>query len=171
MRDLEARVERLEAIAAIQALKARYTACADAKYTADRTRQPPTALAAAAAGQADCFAEDAVWEAADSFGGALEGRAALAEWFARPPWRFALHLYAGLEIEVDGDVATGRWRLWQVAAAEDASEPVLLVAITHETYRREADGTWRIARMRFEQLHTVPLAEGALAALAVAGSY
>jgi len=164
MTDLVERVGRLEAIAAIQALKARYTAFADAKYNADRSLRPAALLAAAAQGQAACFTEDAVWEADDRFGGDMHGRDRLAEWFATPPWRFALHLYAAPEFTFfDRDRASARWRLWQIAARPSEPDALLLVAVTEEHYRRQSTGGWLIERMRFNQLHTLPLPGTALA--------
>ncbi|WP_068079770.1 nuclear transport factor 2 family protein [Novosphingobium rosa] len=168
MSDLARRLQRLEDLADLHALKARYTACADAKYTPARQLAPGAALRAAAQGQADCFTPDAMWEAGDGFGGHITGRAALAEWFARPPWRFALHLYAAPEFTLEEDRAQGLWRLWQVATPAQGDEAVLLLGITHETYRRMPDGQWLISGMRFEQTHIAPLGAEARAALAPA---
>jgi len=156
---LEDRLARLEAIAAIDALKARYTALADAKYTPEHRRVPPEEWARVAQLQADCFTEDAIWIAEAAFGGSRTGRPALADWFTRSPWRFALHFYlAPAFSEIGPHSARASWRLWQLAIPETATTPVLLAGITHEAYRRDASG-WRIAEMRFAELHRVDLAQ------------
>jgi hypothetical protein len=155
--DLEARVARLEAGEAIRSLKARYAALADAKYTPAYERQPDTEMRRIAARQAMCFTEDAVWAGGEGFGQDLVGRAQLGEWFARSPWCFAVHYYGSPVIEVDGDHAQAEWRLWQLAMRADTREALLLAAVTHERYVRQADGGWLCDYMRFEHLHMTSL--------------
>jgi hypothetical protein len=153
---LEQRVARLEAIDAIRALKARYAALADQKYTRNRTRQPDSVMHEVARQQAECFTADAIWQGGEGFGSDLTGRAAIEQWFRRSPWRFALHFYTAERIDViDADHAEATWRLWQIAVRDDSERGVLLAAITAEHYARGEDGAWRISRMRFEQLHMV----------------
>lgn len=156
---LTARLARLEAIEAIGALKARYTALADAKYRPDYRRVAPAEWTRVAHSQASCFTEDAAWIADEAFGGNRTGRAALADWFTRSPWRFALHFYLAPSFShVGANDAQASWRLWQIAIPEHADTPVLLAGITHESYRRGADG-WLIAAMRFAELHRIDIAQ------------
>src|SRR5690606_5282477 len=112
---LEQRLEDLEAVIAIQALKARYACLADQKYTDARQRQPVEVMARVARLQAACFTEDAVWEGGAGFGDALVGRDRIERWFNTSPWCFAMHFYGSPEISVEGASAKGRWRLWQMA--------------------------------------------------------
>lgn len=154
---LERRIARLEALQAIAALKARYAALADAKYTSAYERVPEDEWRRLAGLQAECFTDDARWDGGPQFGGVLRGRAALAGWFARSPWRFALHYYVAQELALTGDdAAEGRWRLWQVGLPLDTARPVLLAAITAERYRL-VRGAWLVARMRFTEIHTLDL--------------
>lgn len=159
MTDIEARLARVEAELAIQHTQARYAAFADAKYGADRQRVCAEAMTAAAAGQASCFTQDAVWEGGE-FGGEITGRKGLTEWFACPPWHFALHYYLAPEIALDGDTAQTRWRLWQICIRDGEVAPVLLGGITRQRFERQSDGSWLIATMRFEQVQVFPLSTG-----------
>ena len=149
------RIERLEAVAAIHALKARYAELADAKYSADHQRQSPEELSRIAWEQSLCFSPDAIWIGGE-FGGDLRGHEQLYRWFLESPWRFAKHLYGSPVIEVAGDRATGRWRLWQMALREDTGKALLLFGTTRETYRRNTDGHWLIDSMAFEDIHLMP---------------
>lgn len=170
---LEARVERLEAIESIRALKAHYGALADAKYSGDYRKLEGAALAGIARQQAACFTEDAVWAGGNGFGGDLVGRAAIERWFLASPWRFAMHYYVSetLSVDVQRGEAQANWRLMQIALREgtaanaDANASagaVWLGAVTTERYRREASGQWRIHYMKFEALHMMTLADGPL---------
>lgn len=159
--DLETRLAAVEADLAIKRTQARYAAFADAKYGADRQRVGDAAMAEAAVGQASCFTLDARW-AGGEFGGEIIGRAALAEWFARPPWHFALHYYIAPEIEVADAQAQARWRLWQVGIREGENQPVMLAAITRQRLARQTDGSWLIAAMHFEQIQIFPFSDGSL---------
>lgn len=156
MPSLEARVQALEDIATLHALKARYAEAADAKYTPDGQRSPDETFQRAARAQAECFTEDGVWEGG-AFGGDLIGRTALYDNFLRAPWRYAMHFYQAPSLTLHGDTATGKWLLWQTAVREADGEVVLLSGRTHERYRRTAEG-WRIERMRFDSLHTLVVA-------------
>jgi hypothetical protein len=154
---LEERVARLEALHEIAALKARYARLADAKYTPAHQRVAAEEWERIARRQAECFAEDACWYGGPEFGGTLNGRAALAGWFARSPWRFAMHYYVAPDVTlVAPENAEGSWRLWQLAIPLDADSPVLLAGVTRESYRR-VDGAWLVVSMRFESIHTVDL--------------
>ncbi|SPB18580.1 bile acid 7-alpha dehydratase [Caballeronia novacaledonica] len=151
---LDARLAKLEAIDAIRTLKARYAALADAKYTNDYRRQPEDVMRDIARQQAACFTEDAVWIGGAGFGDDLTGRARLASWFERSPWRFAMHYYVSETLHVtDANHASGTWRLWQLALRDDDARAVLLGAVTEEKYARSDDGRWLISEMRFAQLH------------------
>jgi hypothetical protein len=159
---LEERIARLEAADAIHALKARYARLADAKYTSAHHRVDEAAWIATAQAQAACFTTDAQWFGGAQFGGTIAGRAALAEWFTRSPWRFAMHYYVAPQIGLTADdAAEARWRLLQIGLPIDESPAVLLFATTIETYRRIGD-EWLIAGMRFEEIQQFAPADGVL---------
>ncbi|HSV84540.1 MAG TPA: nuclear transport factor 2 family protein [Ramlibacter sp.] len=162
---LEQRLAQVEAVQAIHALKARYAALADQKYTVARERVDEQRMREVARLQAECFTDDAVWDGGSDFGDRLVGRARLTEWFTRSPWCFALHYYGSPELAVSGDTATGRWRLWQLALRGGDRQAVLLAAVTEEAYARQADGRWLHSRMRFSQIHLLPIAAPLLSQL------
>jgi hypothetical protein len=147
-------LDRAAAIVEIQQLKARYAEHADAKYGDDFQRAAPDDLMAAARAQADCFTEDARWAGGADFGGDIVGREALARFFATPPWNHATHLYGSPVIDVDGDTARARWRLWQVGVPAGETAPVLLSAHTEEQYRRTSEG-WLHDHVRFVRIDRV----------------
>lgn len=159
---LTLRVMRLEALEAIRSLKARYSAIADAKYTAAYTRVEPWRMRELAADQAACFAEQAVWFGGE-FGGDRVGRKALAEWFEHSPWRWAAHYYQSPDISIEPCLtkASGTWLLWQLALRADTGEAVFLTATTDESYVLE-NQQWLIQSMRFTQLNVMPAAAGPL---------
>lgn len=166
---VEERLARLEAVQAINELKVRYARLADAKYTASHQRVSPGEWKRIGTMQAACFTEDAEWDGGDSFGGALRGRVALADWFTRSPWRFAIHYYVAPQIAVlSVDHAEASWKLWQIAVPEGGTDPVLLAGTTQEAYRKTPDG-WLIERMRFEEIHTVELGRVDLRSLVPGG--
>jgi hypothetical protein len=157
MRTLEQRLASLEAIQAIQLLKARYARLADQKYSAEYQRQPAHRMREVARLQAECFTEDAIWEGGAEFGASLNGRADLRRWFRNSPWCFALHYYCSPEIAVDGGRASAIWRLWQIALRDEDKQAVLLAAVTSEDYVLQADDGWLCSRMRFEQVQMLPM--------------
>lgn len=161
--ELLQRVQRLEAIEAIQRLKAHYSALADAKYTAAYERQPPARMRELAQQQAACFTEQAVWFGGE-FGGDRVGREALAQWFEHSPWRWAAHYYQSPRIELasDSTQASATWLLWQLALRADNAEAIFLTASTAEQYRFCPEQGWLIDSMRFTDLHVMPANLGSL---------
>ena len=97
MSDLAARIDRLESIEAIRTLKHRYMTYCDLGY-------PPDKLG-------PLFTEDAVWTSKDF--GHHAGRAAIEAFFGGVSSQivFAAHLAMNGIVEVDGDTATGTWRI------------------------------------------------------------
>ena len=129
--DLESRIARLEAVEEIRKLKALYCAYCDDKYNPDKL--------------ATLFTEDAVWHAAHR--GRLEGREAIREFFAGISKKisFAAHLVMNDRIEVNGERATGRWRMVMASMEtfDGAPRAVWSLGDYDEVYVREA-GRWRI---------------------------
>lgn len=133
---LAERLQRLEDIEAIRVLKARYCqACDD-----DHDPEALTAL----------FTEDGVWEA--SISGPHEGHEAIRGYFsalrASGRIRNSAHNAFNPIIEVDGDEATGHWRLLMLysVATGDAVEYFRIIGWYRERYRR-VDGQWRFSRL------------------------
>lgn len=164
---LASRLQRIEDVQSLHALKAEYAAAADAKYAPNYERAP--AFEAAVERQVACFAADAVWHGG-LFGGTLSGHAALLAFFRNSPWRFTAHLYSAPEIAIDGDAASARWRLWELGMRDADGAIMLLVGTTAETYRRTEQG-WKIQSLKFETLHAACLSgqPGALGCLIPAG--
>jgi hypothetical protein len=131
-------------IFAIQRLKALYAKCADEKYTDDHQRKPQDEVDRVAWEQASVFTEDALWDGG-AFG-VLHGRQAIYDSLRLGPWKFALHHYLSPLIDIAGDVAHGRWMLWQVGTLIREDTPILLTAVTHDDYVRTVQG-WRMSRM------------------------
>ncbi|CAN5578178.1 hypothetical protein BH09PSE5_BH09PSE5_20440 [soil metagenome] len=156
---LEQRIATIEALEAIRSLKAHYAALADQKYTPQYSKVPPAEMQRVARQQAECFTVDAVWDGGKDFGATLIGRDALTQWFNRSPWCFAVHFYGSPQIEVHGEKASGQWRLWQMALRDDTHEAVLLAGVTTEEYALQSDGRWLQSRMRFDQIHMLPVSD------------
>jgi hypothetical protein len=153
--DLAARLYKIETMAAVQQLKAQYAAAADAKYRPDCQPVAPEAFAAAAARQAACFSEYAVWDAGE-FGGIRHGRAAIHQLFRSSPWRFTSHLYSAPSFGFAENYVTATWRLWELGIHVETGETVLLTGVTEERYVQEGED-WKIAALKFLSLHRVVL--------------
>jgi limonene-1,2-epoxide hydrolase len=134
---LEQRIQALEDIEAIRTLKARYCAACDDDHN-------PDALAA-------LFNDDAVWEATSS--GRFEGVANIRGFFdalrASGRIRNSAHHAINPIIELQGDEATGHWRLVMLYTANVPSGSVQYLRIIgwyRERYRR-VDGVWRFQQL------------------------
>lgn len=95
---------------------------------------------------------DGVWEV---FGTEIQGRDAVAgAWRgAMQGFAFVFHVAHSAVIDVRGDEASGRWSVSE-QLVDAKGEPGILLALYHDTYRRE-DG-WKIARRRLEPLYQGP---------------
>jgi hypothetical protein len=143
--DLEGRIQRLEDVAAIKRLKARYCGFCDDGYDPE--------------GLASLFTADAVWD-----GGAFgrcEGTAQIRSFFANAPntISFAIHHVTNPRIDVHGDRATGDWYLFQPCTLAAGDRAVWLAARYRDEYRR-ADGEWKFARVELETRFFTPFDEG-----------
>ncbi len=135
---VEQRLQVLEDIEAIRRLKAAYCAACDDDHNPDRV----TAL----------FAEDAVWEAHPGIGvcrGCGEIHAFMAAMGASGRLRRTAHQVFNPEIDVDGDHASGRWRLLMLYTANEGPGGTLhyrIIGRYDERYVR-IDGQWRFAHL------------------------
>lgn len=130
---LEQRLDRLESIEAIKQLKARYCAGCDDDHNPDTL--------------AKLFHDDGVWEATSN--GRYEGIDAIRGFFAdlRASGRIRNSAHHAINpiIEVDGDRATGHWRLIMLYTAnlpDGGVQYLRIIGWYRETYRRVA-GEWR----------------------------
>jgi hypothetical protein len=156
MEQLLQRLETQEAISAIIRLKAWYAECADAKYTDDHHKKPAAELDAIAWKQALCFTEDAVWNAGPF--GSLAGRAAVYEYFRTRAWAFTMHMYVNPQIDVRGNVATGKWVQWLLGTEEQSRKPVHMCGYTRDEYRK-VDGSWLFSRVDLHLKFNVPFGQ------------
>jgi ketosteroid isomerase-like protein len=124
------RVRRLEDIEAIRRLKARYCAGCDDDHN------PDTLVA--------LFAPDAVWEATGI--ARAEGHAEIRNFFQgmRDSGRIrnSGHHAINPDIEIDGDTATGHWRLIMLYTANDpdpAERYQRIIGWYRERYVRDGD--------------------------------
>ena len=127
------------AIEDIKQLKARYAAYCDHQYDPD--------------GIASLFVEEGVWDGGDAFG-RHEGRAAIRSFFSQVSKQivFAAHLVLNPIIEVDGDRATGNWRLIMpctVKNEDGAPEARWLLSAYDETYVKQG-GRWLFQSLRVD---------------------
>ena len=146
MATLEERIQRLEDIKEIQALKIAYARAADDRYNADR-------LAA-------LFTEDAVWDGGEKFG-MHRGRQAIHDFFApiSETFTFALHYYMGPTIDIapSGVAATGHWYMWFPATI---SERAIFGAATYDEQYRKVDGRWYFSHLKLTLHFFTPYESG-----------
>tara|TARA_B100000676_G_C17849211_1_gene717140 strand:- start:205 stop:681 length:477 start_codon:yes stop_codon:yes gene_type:complete len=101
------------------------------------------------------FTEDAVCEFDDAHGGVWEGRETIRENYAsykaEHPYSF-LHASTNPLIRILGpDTANARWYLIDLMVAEGVENPVGLLGIYDDAYRK-VDGQWLIERTRIDFL-------------------
>jgi ketosteroid isomerase-like protein len=143
--DLEARIARLEAIEEIRRLKARYFRCVDTKAWDEF---------------AELFTDDVVIEFAESTSGARTKAEFVAA--ARRHFVGAVSVHHGHEPEIeilDECRATAIWPMYDLVEVPAESSYVSHTGWGHytESYRREADGRWRISASRLTRLKRVEL--------------
>ena len=145
--DLEARVARLEDIEAIRALKMRYCDLCDRGYDADSLMP--------------LFTEEAVWDG--GMFGRYEGARRIRRFFEATGGivRFAKHYVTNSVVEVEGDRASGRWYLLQVATmpGEAGDRAVWGAARYDERYVRTAEG-WKFESIVLDWDFWTPFDEG-----------
>lgn len=134
--DIAARLARLEDIEAIRRLKHLYCRLCDEDYQPD----PLVAL----------FTEDGVWDAGEAYG-RFEGHEAMRGFFRSMPAvaAFSAHTVLNEEIDLDGDVARGRWRAVIPASFYIEGKPVphWIISRYDDRFRRE-NGVWKFTLCR-----------------------
>jgi len=131
---IEKMIDRLESIEDIKKLKHIYMDYCDQGY-------PPAKLG-------PLFTDDAVW--ASEIFGRYEGRAAIEEFFGGVSGEivFAAHLALNGIVDVDGDTATGQWRLLMPCTLTEDGEKVSrwMLGEYDETYERHG-GKWYFSKL------------------------
>ena len=145
MSNLEARIQRLEDIEAIRALKGRYCNLADRGFNG--AGHDDEAFAS-------LFTEDGVFEGS---AGPLQGREAIRE-RARSFHPLSMHLVMNPEIEVDGDHATAQWAAYVPTSTADA-QALVVAGRYDERLRRTPDG-WRYEHVKFTAAFRAPYEDG-----------
>ncbi|HWJ07875.1 MAG TPA: nuclear transport factor 2 family protein, partial [Nocardioides sp.] len=64
-----------------------------------------------------------------------------------------VHIANHPEIEVDGDTATGSWAFEDTVIVPDFKVQIRGAGYYRDTYRRDADGAWRIASTQYERIY------------------
>ena len=141
--ELARKVQLLLDVEAIKTLKHQYCAYCDDNYNPD--------------GIAGLFVEDAVWDGGDF--GRCEGRAAIHKFFRGAPRMLSLaaHQVMNPIIAVDGDRATGEWKLLQPCTLEgkDGPRAMWLAANYHDEYIRTPSG-WKFQSLKVTALFFTP---------------
>jgi len=144
------RLDVLESREAITGLMVDYMAATDSK--ADKGIKV-----------ARLFTEDGAWESVGPHGNpgwAAVGHEALIKKFDRNVERmpFSAHFVTNPAIDLDGDVARGRFMYFQ-ACTYRADQP-LWIAGSYDNDFRRVDGKWLISYMRVHNFFTTPFDQG-----------
>lgn len=149
---LEARVRAAEDVLAIQNLKSRYGALADARYDRNGVR-PSEELARIADQIAALFTEDATWDGGAGLG-VCRGRDEIRKRFLEPTLRFSWHYFVKPHITVEDDEARATWDILAPCTTRDGRAHWMSGA-EDDTYRR-VDGAWLHASMTLRLVFMAP---------------
>ena len=138
------KVQWLYDVECIKQLKHQYCAACDDNYNPD--------------GIARLFTEDGVWDGGNM--GIAEGRDGIKKFFANVPEivDFAIHSVTNPIIEINGDEATGSWKLWQPMVYKDGAT-IWYAAEYEERYVRTDEG-WRFRSLKLEAKMHSPYEDG-----------
>ena len=152
---LEARLARLEAVHAIQNLKARYAQLVDQRFSKGRVVETER-LDAVAREIAELFVPDGVWDAGPGLGVAT-GREEIAERMRSPTLIFSWHYFLKPEIHVDegGRRARARWDILSPCTTQDGT-PHWMSGFEDDEYVLGSDGHWRHERMKLTSVFMAP---------------
>ena len=145
--ELAHKIQLLEDLEAIKTLKHQYCAYCDDSYNPE--------------GIAGLFVENGIWDGGDF--GRCEGREAIRKFFQKTPavMSLAAHQVMNPIIKIDGDRATGAWKLLQPCTLEGKAGPraMWLAANYHDEYVRTPAG-WKFQQLKVTALFFAPHAEG-----------
>lgn len=153
---LERRLADVEAVQAIERLKARYGEVTDRRYTGSglvaRDRLEPLAREIAS-----LFTEDAVWDGGETLGRVV-GREAIYEHFLGSQLHFAWHFFVKPRIEVDGDRAHGTWDIFAPCTARNGKD-YWMTGVEHDRYQKIGD-EWLHSFMKLDLVFMAPFDGG-----------
>jgi hypothetical protein len=69
------------------------------------------------------------------------------------PGIITIHIANHPEIDVDGDTATGSWAFEDTVIVPDFKVQIRGGGYYVDTYRKDADGAWRIASTKYERIY------------------
>lgn len=147
---LEQRIQRLEDIQAIAALKAHYVNLNDGGWKGP-THQWPDAVA-------DLFVPDGSWDGRPAAAYA-RGHAEIKELFTEfRSVKFILHYITNPLIEIDGDTASGHWHALMTMTGPD-DQAYWALGLYIDTFVRTDEG-WKFKDLRFEPAANTPYEAG-----------
>jgi hypothetical protein len=152
VRSLEARLQAVEDVQAIQRLKARYAELVDRRYSKGRPREGAE-LERIAAGIADLFTEDGVWDGGPALG-LCQGRQEIARRMGEPTLDFSWHFFLKPRILVEGDRASARWDILSPCTTRGGG-PHWMVGTEDDDYRK-VDGHWLHRSMKLTVVFLSP---------------
>jgi bile-acid 7alpha-dehydratase len=136
LKDLEARIKKLEDLEAIKRLKYKYFRCID-KALWDEI--------------GDCFAEDALADYGPDPEWKIKGRAGITKFFKEmigPAYSLCVHQGHNPEIDLTSDkTAKGQWELDNFMVASDPVKGIWIAAFYEDEYVKEK-GAWKIKSTR-----------------------
>lgn len=144
---IEQRLQRMEDIHAIIQLKTRYTELADSHQGKPHEGDEICQL----------FTEDAVWHIVPT-GPPLVGRAAIKARFDDDTLvPFSYHMLGNPWVEVDRDMAIGRWHV-VVAFRMEQTGPMWVTGYYEDEFVRQ-DGVWKIRSLVCTAANAAPFGE------------
>src|SRR5205823_10809323 len=89
----------------------------------------------------------------------LTGRAGIVEFMREKlgPEIITVHFASQPEIDIDGDRASGTWCFEDTVIATQYQVVIHGAAFYEDTYRRDADGAWRISHTGYERTYEAML--------------
>jgi len=154
--DLRRQATELQAILAIERLKARYAELVDRRFSKGRLVDAET-LTQVTDEVARLFTVDAEWDGGPALG-CVVGRRAIAERLRHPTVSFARHFFVNPRISIDGATGTARWGVLSQCRTEDGAS-YWMTGYEDDDYAL-VDGTWLQRRMRLTAVSMAPVAEG-----------
>ena len=97
--------------------------------------------------------------------GSFTGKDTLRELLKDTPFSWTIHYMIPKRIEIapPGDIATGIWYLWEPTAVADPTgvdHAMWLGGVYEDEYRKQKDGSWKIAKMKLTTKLLCPYSEG-----------
>jgi SnoaL-like domain len=153
---LRERLERTEAILAIQALKAEYADLVDRRFSLGKVLEQPM-LDEVVDQICGLFTPDAAWDGGPVLGVA-SGRHEIAERMRKPTLVFSRHLFTKPRIQVDPPEASARWDLLCPCKTPDGRS-WWMCGYEDDEYSLD-EGVWRHSKMRLTTVFMTPVGGG-----------